>query len=92
MRSKDTAMSCDVLNNRLIDGQLQDNHKGKGEIGYHTISEFALDWYIGLSMTLISIFEFANSSLCGIMKHMLSKIKLKVKHHCMFAIYLHKVW
>ena len=47
-----------------------------------TLSSISLlIWYIGVSMGLISIFEFAKSSLYGITRYRQSKIVLKVKHH-----------
>ena len=33
--------------------------QGKGDIVHYTISDFALNWCVGLSMALISILEFA---------------------------------
>ena len=68
-------------------GNSKTNQHDKGEIGYHTISDFSLNWYIGLSMALISHFEFVKTSLYGITRQKLSKIKLNVKCHCMFAFF-----
>ena len=61
--------------NCMYVGNSRTNHQGKGEIGYHAISDFAPDWYMGLSMALISIFEFAKLTLYGITRYRLSKIK-----------------
>ena len=55
------------------------NGQGKCEIVHHTISDFALNWYIGISMALISIFESTKCSLFRITRYSLSKFKLKVK-------------
>ena len=41
-------------------GNSKTNHNGNGEIGYHTVSDFTLNWYMESFMTLISIFECTN--------------------------------
>ena len=55
------------------------NHQDRGEIGYQTIFDLALKWYMGLYMVLISIFEAAKSSLYGIIRYSFVKIEFKVK-------------
>ena len=47
-------------------GNARTNRQGKGEIEYHTISDFALNWFIGLSIALASIFNSTKLSLNGI--------------------------
>ena len=41
-------------------------NQGKEDIGLYNISDFALNWSMGLSMALISILEFAKWPLYGI--------------------------
>ena len=68
-------------------GNSRTNHECKAKVGYHTIADFALNWYRGLTMMVLSIFELAKPSLYEITRYRMPKIKLKVKHYCMFAIF-----
>ena len=71
----------------LTHGQFQDKSPGQGN---HTISDFAENWCIRLSSALISIFKFLMTSLNGITRQRLMKIKLEVKHHHAFSFFRHK--